>query len=423
MFEKEMISWAKDLFPLCRSLTGEGTRKTLQYFEKINPELKRKRFKSRNKVFDWIIPDEWNITDAYIQHIKSRKKFAEFKKNNLHIVGYSVPINAIFTKEKLIKKIHSLKKQPSSIPYVTSYYKKEWGFCMSENEKKKLPKGKYKVVIKSILKEGFLELSDCILKGKSKKEIFFSSYVCHPSMANNELSGPVLLNALMKYIKKFYPKKKYTYRFVLLPETIGSIAYLSKFHKILKKNIIAGFNISCVGDEKKYTQIFSPSENSLADNALYSSLIGKKNVRNFSFEYKSSDERQYCSPLINLPLSAFYRSNDYKEYHTHKDDFKVVTSKGLGQSFQVMKDIIDALEEGMFPKNIFMCEPFMSKRKLYSSISRKDLYNNKSQKIRMNLIAFSDGKNNIFEISRKLNTPLSVILKEYKLLKKLKVLK
>ena len=172
-------------------------------------------------------------------------------------------------------------------------------------------------------------------------------------MANNELSGPVLLNALMKYIKKFYPKKKYTYRFVLLPETIGSIAYLSKFHKILKKNIIAGFNVSCVGDEKKYTQIFSPSENSLADNALYSSLIGKKNVRNFSFEYKSSDERQYCSPLINLPLSAFYRSNDYKEYHTHKDDFKVLTSKGLGQSFQVMKDIIDALRKEYL--KIFLC--------------------------------------------------------------------
>ena len=139
MFEKEMISWAKDLFPLCRSLTGEGTRKTLQYFEKINPELKRKRFKSRKKVFDWIIPDEWNITDAYIQHIKSRKKFAEFKKNNLHIVGYSVPINAIFTKEKLIKNTF-FEKTTKFNSLCNFILQKEWGFCMSENEKKNYPK-------------------------------------------------------------------------------------------------------------------------------------------------------------------------------------------------------------------------------------------------------------------------------------------
>ena len=155
MFEKEMIIWAKHLYPLCRSITGKGTRKTLSFFEKINPEFKRKKYRSGTKVFDWEIPNEWNIEDAYIQH-STGKKFAEFKKNNLHIVGYSEPINKYISKEKLLKKIYSLKNQPSFIPYVTSYYNKDWGFCMSENDKKKLPRGKYKIVIKSSLKKGFL---------------------------------------------------------------------------------------------------------------------------------------------------------------------------------------------------------------------------------------------------------------------------
>ena len=422
MFEKEMIIWAKHLYPFCRSITGEGTRKTLSFFEKINPEFKRKKYRSGAKVFDWEIPNEWNIEDAYIQH-STGKKFAEFKKNNLHIVGYSEPINKYISKEKLLKKIYSLKNQPSFIPYVTSYYNKDWGFCMSENDKKKLPRGKYKIVIKSSLKKGFLELSDCILKGKSKKEIFFSSYICHPSMANNELSGPVLVNALIKYVKKFYKKRRYTYRFVLLPETIGSITYLSRFHKVLKKNMLAGFNLSCVGDEKNYTQVFTPNKKTIADSALYSSLIGKKNVRNLSFKYRGSDERQYCSPLINLPVTAFYRSKYFNEYHTNKDDFKLVTAKGLGESFEVIKNIIDTFEEGIFTKNIIKCEPFMSKRKLYRNLSKKDLYDEKSQNTRMNLIAFSDGKRNIFEIAKELNVPLSKILKEYKLLKKFKILK
>ena len=203
---KLMLKWAKILFPICRSLTGKGTQKTLRFFKKINNEFKLIRFKSGTKVFDWKIPLEWNIRDAYIQH-SNKKKFAEFKKNNLHVVGYSSPINKIINKKDLLKNIYTQKNQPNAIPYVTSYYKKRWGFCMSENMKKKLPNGKYKVLIDSNLKKGFLELMEAKIKGNSKKEIFFSSYVCHPSMANNELSGPVLLNAILKYIKKLSKKK------------------------------------------------------------------------------------------------------------------------------------------------------------------------------------------------------------------------
>tara|TARA_X000000368_G_scaffold292734_1_gene232754 strand:+ start:1161 stop:2423 length:1263 start_codon:yes stop_codon:yes gene_type:complete len=415
-----MIKWAKDLFPICRSLTGEGTKKTLNYFLRLNPEFKFIKFKSGKKVFDWVIPLEWNIKDAYIQH-KSGKKYAEFKKNNLHLVGYSTPINKYLTKNELLKKIHTQKDQPDAIPYVTSYYNKNWGFCLSENQKKKLPNGKYKVRIDSSFKKGHMNIVHALLKGKKKKEVFFSSYVCHPSMANNELSGPVLLNAIMLYIKSKYKKTKYSYRFVLLPETIGSIAYLSKFKNTLKKKVICGFNLTCVGDERSYSYVSSPKEKTLADKALEAALRGLKKVKKYSFINRGSDERQYCSPGIDLPLCAFSRSKEYPEYHTDKDNFKVVTEKGLEGSFNVMKEIIDAFELGLYPKNVFLGEANLGKRNLYPEYSQKKTYN-KNIFIRKNLLAYSDGSRSIFEISNLLGLPLKELCSEYKILKLKKVL-
>ncbi len=416
-----MIKWAKDLFPICRSITGEGIRKTFKYFKKINNEFKVIKFRSGTKVFDWTIPKEWNIKDAYIEH-QSKKRFAEFKKNNLHVVGYSYPIKKKISKKELFKKIYTQQNLPKAIPYITSYYKKDWGFCLSENEKKMMPKGNYKVVIDSSLKTGNLDLIHSVFKGKSKKEIFFSSYACHPSMANNELSGPVLLNAIMKYIKLNYPKKRYSYRFVILPETIGSIAYLSKFRRVMKKNIICGFNLSCVGDDRAYSMIHTPDEKSLADEALESILLGKKNFKKYSFLDRGSDERQYCSPGIELPVCGFSRSINYPEYHTSLDNFKVVTEKGLQGSFEVFKNIIDALEMGLYPKSNILCEPNLGKRNLWPNLSKRENYT-EDYMLRLNLIAYANGKNNIFKISKLLNLNLSTVLQEYLLLKKEKILK
>ncbi len=415
IYKYPMIKWAKDLFPLCRSLTGEGTQKTLRYFKKINPEFKILSFKSGQKVFDWIIPDEWNIKDAYIKH-ESGKKFCEFKKCNLHVIGYSKPINLILDKKNLLKNIFTEKKQPDSIPYVTSYYKRRWGFCMSEKEKNKLPKGKFKVFINSSFKKGLMEIIEAKIKGKSKNEIFFSSYVCHPSMANNELSGPVLLNAILKYVKEKYPKSNFSYRFVLLPETIGSIAYINKNLKSLKKNVICGFNLTCVGDERGFSFIPSKDGNTLADDAIQSSLIGKKNVKEYSFLDRGSDERQYCSPKVNLPLISFSRSKDYPEYHTNKDNFNVVTNKGLQDSFQVMKNIIDTFENYLYPKTNFFCEPNMGKRNLYPTLSKKFSYD--ETKLRMDIISLSDGKTSLFKMSKLMNLPINKVISEAKNLKK-----
>jgi len=417
--EFPMLKWAKDLFPICRSITGKGIQKTLRYFINLNSEFRIIKFPSGKKVFDWVIPKEWNIKNAFIID-KNGKKYCEFKKSNLHVMGYSVPINKIISKKELLKNIYTQKEQPSSIPYVTSFYKERWGFCMSEKQKKKLPNGNYKVFIDSTLKKGNLEVIEAVKKGSIKKEIFFSSYACHPSMANNELSGPVLLNAILKYVKLKYKKSKYSYRFVILPETIGSIAYLSKRMNILKKNIICGFNLSRVGDERAYSVIESRSGKTLSDDAIQAALIGLKNVTHYSFLYRGSDERQYCSPKVDLPLTAFQRSIYYPEYHTDKDDFKVVTEKGLNDSFNVFKNIIDCFELSLFPKNKFFCEPNLGKRGLHPTISQKGTYSDSV--IRRNLIAYSDGNTNIFQICKKLNVPINELIEELRKLKSNKII-
>ncbi len=413
----DMISWAKKLFPICRSITGAGLRETIYFLKDINPNIKILTFNSGKKIFDWKIPDEWNIKNSYIED-ESGKKYAEFSKSNLHVVNYSVPINKWISKNELLKHIYTVKNFPDAIPYVTSYYKKKWGFCLSENEKYNLPTGKFKVFINSTLKKGKLNLAEAKLKGKVQREIFISTNICHPSMANNELSGPVLLSALIKYVRDNYKKSYYSYRFLFTPETIGSLAYLSKNYINMKKRIIAGFTLSCVGDERNYSHVASPNYN-LADQALESALIGLKNVKAYSFLERGSDERQYCSPNIELPVCGFCRSKygKYPEYHTSKDNFDVMTKKGLQGSFNVMKNIIDAFEIGLFPKSQTLGEPQLSKRNLYNDISDEENRN------RLNLIAYSNGKNSIFDICKKLNKPLERVLLNIKKFKKLKLLK
>ena len=240
-------------------------------------------------------------------------------------------------------------------------------------------------------------------------------------MANNELSGPALITKVAKYIKSI-KNREYTYRLVIIPETIGSISYIHKFRKNLKKNIICGFNLSCVGDEREYSFISSKYGNTLSDIALKSALIGKKKIKYYSFLERGSDERQYCSPGVNLPVSGFSRSKygEYKEYHTNADNLKLVTQKGLEQSFDVIKSIIDGFEKCFIPKSKIVCEPNLGSRNLYHTISHKKNY--KSQNLKLDLISYSDGKMNIFEISEKTKIPLDTIINEYLILKKFNIL-
>ena len=409
------------LFPITRSLTGNGVKKTLNLIKKEFPKLKIKKFKSGTKVFDWNIPEEWNVTDAYVID-KYNNRIIDFKKNNLHLVGYSIPINKNITKKELFKNLYFLKNQPKAIPYITSYYKRRWGFCISYNEYKILDKryslnDKFKVVINSNLnKKGNLNYGELILKGKSKKEILISTYICHPSMANNELSGPIVSMGLINYFKN--KKLNKTLRFIFNPETIGSISYLSKNLKYLKENVIGGYNLSCIGDERQHSCMFSKYQNSPSDEAVIEAykLLKIKNYKVYPFLKRGSDERQYNSPGIDLKISSIFRTKygEYPEYHTSLDNFNLVTLKGCVGGFNVARKSIEILLERIYPKCKIMCEPQMGKRGLYPTLSTKN--KNKLTRSYMDFLQYADGTNSLEKISNLIKLDLKSVRKIYKIL-------
>ena len=411
------------LFPITRSLTGEGVKKTLNIIQKEFPKFKIKKFKSGTKVFDWNIPEEWNVTDAYVID-KYNNRIIDFKKNNLHLVGYSIPIKKNITKKELFKNLYFLKNQPKAIPYITSYYKRRWGFCISYNEYKILDKrysssDKFKVVINSSLnKKGNLNYGELILRGKSKKEILISTYICHPSMANNELSGPIVSMGLINYFKN--KKLNKTLRFVFIPETIGSISYLSKYIKYLKENVIGGYNLSCIGDERQHSCMFSKYQNSPSDEAVIEAykLLKIKNYKIYSFLKRGSDERQYNSPGIDLKISSIFRTKygEYPEYHTSLDNFNLVTLKGCVGGFNVARKSIEILLERVYPKCKIMCEPQMSKRGLYPSLSNKN--ENKLTNNYMDFLQYADGTNSLEKISNLIKLDLNSTRVIYYIMKK-----
>ncbi len=418
----------KDVFPLATSITGDGNKKFLRIIKKHFPKLKIFRVNSGKQVFDWKIPPEWNIKTAYVLD-KNKKKIINFKDHNLHIVGYSIPVNKILKKKELLKKLHSLKNQPNAIPYVTSYYSKNWGFCVSHKQKKSIIKkyknsDKFKVVIKSNHNyRGQLCFGEYLLPGKSKSEILISTYICHPSMANNELSGPIVSMSLIDYFKK--NKQDKSLRFVFLPETIGSIAYLNKNLKLLKKNVIGGFILSCIGDERKYSCMLSKYANSLSDQSILEAYKKLKiKFKKYSFLERGSDERQYNSPGIDLPISSIFRSKygDYKEYHTSLDDFNLVTKKGIAGGAKVAINAIKILSNKIIPKSTILCEPQLIKRNLYSGLSFKNNKRSYNFKKLLNFLQFADGTNDLNKISKSIRLSYKETYKIYKILIKNKLI-
>jgi aminopeptidase-like protein len=416
---------AKDiLFTINRSITGSGTLKTLKIIKKNFSKLRIKKITSGTKVFDWKIPPEWNVRDAYVLDSKG-KKIIDFKKNNLHLLGYSAPINKVIAKKDLFRNLFYLKKQPRAIPYITSYYQKRWGFCISYYQFKKFDRNyssneKFKIFIDSKFKfsggGGRLNYGELLLKGISKKEILISTYICHPSMANNELSGPIVSMGLINYFKN--KKLNKTLRFVFIPETIGSISYLSKNFKYLKENVIGGYNLSCIGDDRQHSCMFSKYQNSPSDEAVIEAykLLKIKNYKVYSFLKRGSDERQYNSPGIDLKISSIFRSKygEYPEYHTSLDNFSLVTLKGCVGGFNVARKSIEILLERIYPKCKIMCEPQMGKRGLYPTLSTKNI--NKLTKSYMDFLQYADGTNSLEKISNLIKLNLNSVKKIYNIL-------
>ncbi|WP_377919061.1 DUF4910 domain-containing protein [Bacillus songklensis] len=398
-----MHQFMEKLYPICRSITGDGVRKTLEIIQGMIP-LKIQEVPSGTKVFDWEIPKEWNIRDAYILDEEGRK-IVDFKKSNLHVVSYSAPVDKVVTLDELQNHLYSIEEQPDAIPYITSYYEERWGFCITHHQRMQLKEGKYRVYIDSELKDGSLTYGELIIPGESEEEVFLSTYVCHPSMANNELSGPVLTTYLAKWILS--NSRKYTYRIIFIPETIGSITYLSRNMDTMKTNIIAGFNISCVGDERAYSYLSSRSGNTLADKVALNILTFKKlDFKSYSFLERGSDERQYCSPGIDLPVASIMRSKfgEYPEYHTSLDNMDLVTPTGLQGSFDIYTECIELIERNETYKINCFGEPQLGKRGLYPTLSTKE--SGRIVRNMMNFLAYADGKNDLVDISNTINVPV-----------------
>lgn len=399
---QEMYDLADKIFPICRSITGEGVRETLKiisdYLGQDGLALAVHEVPSGTEVFDWTVPKEWVIRSAYIED-RQGNRVIDMQENNLHVMGYSVPVDKWVSLDELKECVYTQPGQPSAIPYVTSYYKERYGFCMSADQLNLLEDGEYHIFIDSELIDGSLTYADLRIEGQSSDEILVSSYICHPSMANNECSGPAVLAALARYVNSM-ENRRYTYRFVLNPETIGSIAYLSQNYQYLKEHLVAGIVLSCVGDDRDYSIVESRYADTIADRSLKSILETGGGYTAYPFLKRGSDERQYNAPGIDLPVVGFCRTKygEYPEYHTSEDNMGLISPSGLQGSYEVMVKWVRSMESNRKYQVAVLGEPQLGKRGLYPTVSQKGSYGEVEAMV--NLIAYADGKNDLFDISR-----------------------
>jgi aminopeptidase-like protein len=408
LLASEIETYFDRLWPICRSITGDGLRKSFKILQEVIP-LKLHEVPSGTEVFDWTVPDEWNIRDAYIV-TPDGKKIADFKANNLHVVNYSTPVDKEVTFEELDLHLHYKKELPGAIPYITTYYEKKWGFCISFDEYKKLPReGTYKVKIDSDLKPGSLTFGDLILPGESEDEILFSSYLCHPSMANNELSGPLALAFLYRELSKI-ENRKYSYRFVIAPETIGAICYLHQNKKKLLNRVKAGYVLTCCGDGGAITYKKTREDESLTNKITTHYLNhSEEEFTEIPFDPIGSDERQYASPGFNLPVGVVMRTSfgQYKEYHTSYDNKELMDFKKMSELIHFCTGLVKAYElNDNYVNQIRYGEPFLRKRDMFENLSTK-LSHSDLIKMRLRLLNYLDDTKDLVNIClRRLNVPV-----------------
>jgi len=403
-----MYKLLKDLFPICRSITGGGNRQTLKMLNQEIP-IKIEEFQSGTQCYDWTIPDEWNIKEAYIEN-ETGTRIVDFQDNNLHVVNYSEPVNGTFSLDELKSHIYSIPEKPELIPYATSYYKRDWGFCMSHDQLEKLKPGNYNILIDSTIRPGSLTIGEAFLNGKSKKEVLISSYICHPSMANDSLSGVVLAVQIFKHLFML-KNRRYSYRFVFLPETIGAIVYLFHHGKYLKKYVHAGLVLTCLGDPNSFNYKCTRQGNHELDEIVKHVFkhSGHECAFHDFFPY-GSDERQYSSPGFNLPIGSLMRSiyGRFREYHTSGDNLDFVTEDALNESFEIYSKVFNALESNKrYMRDQPYCEPMLAKYNLHDTVGYIDSNDNKDAITRTVilkwLLNYSDGEHSLLDIANKID--------------------
>jgi len=402
---EQILAFAKQLFPITRSITGDGVRQTLKMIQQQLPGLTIHEVQSGTQCFDWTVPQEWQISEAYIED-PSGRRIVDFKNHNLHVVSYSTPVDETLELDDLQAHLHSLPHMPTAIPYVTSYYADRWGFCLTHEQREQLQPGRYRAVIKSKKFDGVLNYAELILRGASEQEVFLSTYVCHPSMANNEISGPSVVTYIAKWLASL--DRRYTYRIIFIPETIGSICYLSRHLPEMKSRTIAGFNVSCVGDDRTYSSIETRKADTTTDRVAKHVLahIGTP-TRVHTYLERGSDERQYCSPGVDLPVVGLSRTRftSYPEYHTSHDDFTVVTASGLKGGYEFVKACIEVLEGNRRYMATQLCEPQLGRRGLYPTLGAGRI--DASVEDLLNVLAYSDGATDLLEIAERCAMPFA----------------
>jgi aminopeptidase-like protein len=410
--QKKIEHYFDRLFPINRSLTGNGNRKTIEILsEIINLEIKE--VPSGTVCYDWVVPPEWNVKEAWIKDSLGNI-VVDFADNNLHLLGYSEPFSGKMQYETLKEHIYTLPEQPDLIPYLTSYYKRRWGFCMSHKNFEKLNQNdEYEVYIDSSLDEnGSMTIAEAIIKGNTEEEVLFSTYICHPSLANNELSGPLVSTFIYEKLKQV-KNLKYTYRFVFVPETIGSIYYLSQNGEYFKKHLKAGFIITCVGDSGTFTYKKSRIGNALPDRVV--ELLLQQTEQNYTiadFFPSGSDERQYCSPGFNLPVGSLVRTmyGKYPEYHTSGDNKEFISFEAMEKTVNKYLEIIEIIEKNdKYVNTMPFCEPQLGKRGLYPTLgSQKEMQS--VVMAMMWILNLADGESDLIDISNRSKISLKELI-------------
>jgi len=406
---EDIYRLAAEIFPICRSITGNGVRKTIDVLTRHVP-FRCQEIPTGTAVLDWEIPKEWNITDAYIKNAQG-ERVLDYHRSNLHVLNYSAPVNRMMPLSELKAHIVTLPDQPDLIPYRTSYYKETWGFCMSHHQLAELEKagGEYEVVIESQLEPGALTWAEYLHVGDTTHEVLLSAHVCHPSLANDNCSGLALLSILARELAEI--RTRLSYRFLLVPGTIGSIAWLAKNEANLER-IKHGLVVSCVGDAGGPTYKRSRRGDAFIDRAMTHVLRNSGTYPNildfFPYGY---DERQYCSPGFNLPVGLFQRSQfaTFAEYHTSADNLDFIRPEHLAASFRWIVQTLDILERerrlvSLRPKG----EPQLGRRGLYATIGGdKDAWTqNMAMLWALNL---SDGRHSLLDIAERANVSFEVI--------------